>query len=415
MAIGDFTNDLKSASDYINRTTVNIPDTIDVTQGGVSVSTTSFSMKELICSLLGGNGINLPNLQICLKINIARLLNEPTLPSDIKNALSSAETALDEFIAHTNIDNVLNRLNSAIAEFAAIANMINFCGTPVSPRPIPNVLRDSMGSFLGAGQNILDTLGTIAGSDIGGCIGTDGKFNPNLFTGGLLKQLGDNFNNLAGMPQSLRDQITSDLNGFKSDMENLIEFENNFASTEPNGSGGSTFTPGQQETHTGVGVAFDAENMSFSQASALAAQLQGLFDQLNSYDVDEQGRNIFDYLLTDDMIAMLENKTDPTIGLSNKETVFDYCGKPIGVVETPTQQQIASSFGSPVEDVIAPGNTGLQESGAKVFPPPSTTTNLTDTLTASGSGVDFISKEQLQQIAADSTDFADFQNKIANL
>ena len=68
---------------------------------------------------------------------------------------------------------------------------------------------------------------------------------------------------------------------------------------------------GQQELlRTGVGVAFDASNMTFSQASALAAQLQGLYDQLNTYEVDEQGRNIFDYLLTDDMIAMLRDKTN---------------------------------------------------------------------------------------------------------
>ena len=411
MAIEDFTNGLQSASDYINRTTVDIPTNANISAtGGLNVSTTSFSMKELICSLLGGNGINLPNLQICLKINIARLLNEPTLPSDIRNALAGAETALDEFIAHTNIDNVLNRLNSAIAEFAAIANMINFCGTPVSPRPIPNVLKDTMGSFLGAGQNILDSLGTIAGSDIGGCIGTDGKFNPNLFTGGLLKQIGDNFSNLANMPQSLRSQIASDLNGFQDDMNNLIKFENNFNSTET--SGGSTFTPGQQQTHTGVGVAIDANNMTFSQASAIAAQLQGLYDQLSSYEVDESGQNIFDYLLTDDMIAMLQNKTNPTVGLSNKETVFDYCGKPIGVVDTPIQQQIPTSAGAPTEDVLAPGNTGLQESGAKVYPTPATTTNLTDSINPLS---ETISKAQLQEIAASSTDFADFQNKIANL
>ena len=411
MAIEDFTNGLQSASDYINRTTVDIPTNANISAtGGLNVSTTSFSMKELICSLLGGNGINLPNLQICLKINIARLLNEPTLPSDIRNALAGAETALDEFIAHTNIDNVLNRLNSAIAEFAAIANMINFCGTPVSPRPIPNVLKDTMGSFLGAGQNILDSLGTIAGSDIGGCIGTDGNFNPNLFTGGLLKQIGDNFSNLANMPQSLRSQIASDLNGFQDDMNNLIKFENNFNSTET--SGGSTFTPGQQQTHTGVGVAIDANNMTFSQASAIAAQLQGLYDQLSSYEVDESGQNIFDYLLTDDMIAMLQNKTNPTVGLSNKETVFDYCGKPIGVVDTPIQQQIPTSAGAPTEDVLAPGNTGLQESGAKVYPTPATTTNLTDSINPLS---ETISKAQLQEIAASSTDFADFQNKIANL
>ena len=53
-----------------------------------------------------------------------------------------------------------------------------------------------MGSFVGAGKDILDTLGQMADGDIGGCIGTDGKFNPDLFTGGLLKQLGDNIDNL---------------------------------------------------------------------------------------------------------------------------------------------------------------------------------------------------------------------------
>jgi len=378
MAIEDFKNGLQNANDYLNRTTVDIPTGVtgNITDSGtgLNVSTTSYSMKELICNLLGGNGINLPNLQICLKINIARALNMPGLPNDIRNALAGAEEAMDEFIAHTNIDNVLGRLNSAIAEFAAIANMINFCGTPVNPRPIPNVLKDSMGSFLGAGQDILNTLGTIADSDIGGCISSDGSFNADLFTGGLLKQLGDNINNLANMPQSLRDQITSDLNGFSSDIKNLVEFENNFASTDSKG--GSSFNAGQQQTHTGVGAAFDAENMTFSQASALAAQLQGLYDQLNAYEVDEQGRNIFDYLLTDEMINMLRNPSDPTVDLANRETVYDYCGKPIGVVDTPVQQQGSSSSGAPVEDILDPGSTGLQESGAVVFPPPSTTTNL---------------------------------------
>ena len=45
-------------------------------------------------------------------------------------------------------------------------------------------------------------------------------------------------------------------------------------------------------------------------------------------------------------------------------------------MDTPIQQQGSSSSGAPVEAVIAPGSTGLQESGAVVFPPPSTTTNL---------------------------------------
>ena len=127
------------------------------------------------------------------KVDIPRLIPEiPEALADLRAALEEAEKALDEFIAHTNIDNALGRLNAAVAEFAAIANMINFCGTPVVPRAIPNVLRDAMGSFTGAGKGILDTLGTMADGDIGGCLGSDGKFNPNLFTSGLLNKLGCN-------------------------------------------------------------------------------------------------------------------------------------------------------------------------------------------------------------------------------
>ena len=388
MAIDDFKNSLQSANDYLNRTTVDIPTdvTANVTDQGASmnVSTTSYSMKELICSLLGGNGINLPNLQICLKINLARMLDMPDLPSDIRNALSEAEAALDEFIAHTNIDNVLGRLNSAIAEFAAIANMINFCGTPVIPRPIPNVLADSMGSFLGAGKNLLDTLGTMAESDIGGCIGTDGNFNADLFTGGLLKQLGDNINNLANMPQTLRDQISADLNGFANDMKNLVTFENNFASTESKG--GSSFNPGNQDVHTGVGVAFDADNLTFSQATSLAAQIQSLYDQLKDYDVDQEGNNIFDYILTDDMIANLNRVTDPVVNLDNREPIYDYCGKEIGFTERNIQGQQDQSIGAPVQSTLAPGKVGLPESGAVVHPAPATTTNLANLDDSSGIG-----------------------------
>ena len=184
MSVGDFKDGLEDFNDYINGTKVDIPTgqvDVDVNDGTITAQTQSYSLKEIICSLLAGNGIKLPNLQICLKVNLGRLIPEiPDALADLRGASEDAEKALDDFIAHTNIDNALGRLNSAVAEFAAIANMINFCGTPVVPRAIPNVLRDAMGSFIGAGKGILDTLGTMADGDIGGCIGTDGRFNPCL-------------------------------------------------------------------------------------------------------------------------------------------------------------------------------------------------------------------------------------------
>ena len=38
--------------------------------------------------------------------------------------------------------------------------MINFCGTPVIPRAIPNVLGDMFGSSSGEGKRLLDNLGS---------------------------------------------------------------------------------------------------------------------------------------------------------------------------------------------------------------------------------------------------------------
>ena len=93
-------------------------------------------------------------------------------------------------------------------------------------------------------------------SDIGGCIGADGNFNPNLFTGGLLNKLSLQINNLAGMPASVLQDIINDLNAFNTDIKNLMEFENNFAGTES--SGGSIFAP-TTRVNTDVGMAIDGD------------------------------------------------------------------------------------------------------------------------------------------------------------
>ena len=377
-AKNEFVNGLKDANDYINTTKIDVPTEITVDDTGkVTASTQAVSLKEIICGLLAGNGIKLPNIQICLKVNLARLLDEPDLPNDIRNALNEAEAALDEFIAHTNIDNVLGRLNSAIAEFAAVANMINFCGTPVIPRPIPNVLRDITGSFLGEGKALLDSLGTMLEGDIGGCIGLDGKFNPNLFTSGILKDIGGHINNLANMPDAVRQNIKNQLNAFSNDMRNLIEFENNFSGTY--GNGGSTFGTANQRINTQVGLAVDMDNMTLSNAQALAGNLQAAYNSLNGYEVDDEGNNIFHYLLEPEMIARLQNSGDPTVPLADREPIYDHCNRIIGYTERNIQTVQQVSSGGPVEAVTQPGMAGLKESGTIVSPSPSTTTNLADT------------------------------------
>ena len=402
--MSDFKDTIKDASDYLNSTKVDIPTgkfEVDPETGTVTAQTQSYSLKEIICSLLAGNGIKLPNLQICLKINLGRLIPEiPAGLEDLKEALEEAEKALDEFIAHTNIDNVIGRLNAAVAEFAAIANMINFCGTPVIPRAIPNVIKDSMGSFLGAGKDVLDTLGTIADSDIGGCIGPDGNFKPDLFTGGLLKQLGDNFNNLLGMPEALKQSIINDLNAFKTDIENLIEFENNFEGTQ--GTGGSMFAP-VDRVNTGVGMAVDP-NLTLTKSQQYASNLQSLYNSLKGYPVDAAGNDIFYYLLEPEILAKLQNNGDVTVPLAQREPVYDHCNRITGYTERTIQAVTESSIGAEKLNTIQPGVTGLAESGVVLTSPPATTTNLgsggTTTTTTSSGTVDLSAYSTTAQMQA---------------
>jgi len=419
MSVGDFKDGLEDFNDYINGTKVDIPTgqvDVDVNDGTITAQTQSYSLKEIICSLLAGNGIRLPNLQICLKVNLGRLIPEiPDALADLRGALEDAEKALDDFIAHTNIDNALGRLNSAVAEFAAIANMINFCGTPVVPRAIPNVLRDAMGSFIGAGKGILDTLGTMADGDIGGCIGTDGKFNPNLFTSGILKRLGDQFNDLANLPASVKQGLIDDLNAFKSDMENLIEFENNFKGASS--SGGSIFSP-TNRVNTNVGVAVDNENMTLAKSQQYAGNLQSLYNSLKAYEVDDQGNNIFSYLLEPELIAKLENDGSPTVALAEREPIYDHCNRVIGYTARTIQSVQETSVGDPAQTNTQPGLAGLAESGAVVTAAPATTTNLGSggsvSSSSSSSTSGGITNTQLQTTLSNYVTSTQLQTELAN-
>ena len=128
-------------------------------------------MRELILALLAGNGLKLQCTNL-FKSNRGRLLNNAGVNwqgalADLETALKEAEQALEEFTALTDIENVPTSSECPVAEFAAIANMIN---RYTYNRVIPNVLADMFGSFTGEGKRLLDNLGTLADSDIGGCI-----------------------------------------------------------------------------------------------------------------------------------------------------------------------------------------------------------------------------------------------------
>ena len=122
----------------------------------------SFTLRELLCGMLSGNGLKLPNIQLCMHSNINALLNIPGLQGELKDALTDLQAGMESFMDHTKLDEVLGRLNGVLAEAQNVANLINFCATPVDPIAIPNMLVRAMGSFLGAGIQLIDNIGSIA-------------------------------------------------------------------------------------------------------------------------------------------------------------------------------------------------------------------------------------------------------------
>lgn len=389
----EFIEGIKSASDYLNNTNVGIPTSVsaDPLAGTINVTQTQFQLKELVCALLAGNGIKLPNIQMCLKINLEGLLGAiPDAMNALKAAFLRAMAALDDFIAHTGIDALLERVNGFISEVAAIANMLNFCGTPVIPRAIPNVLSDMTGAFTGKGLDLLNGLGAMVPSAIGGCAniglpgvglgGISGGFNVNFdafITGpnggviGNIKQylsdIGGDLTDLINTPASVWEGWVTQLDGFTNDIQDLITFENNYKDLVIEGGsagrGGSTFSPVNDPTriNTGVGVTMDTSAQSFSEAQRRAQSIRSSYNALKAYAVDEEGNNLFHYILEPELIAKLEDDTEHPVTTQEQVPLYDYCGRCVGYTTQLVNPDAPGSTGGPAQPSSDPGSNFTEE------------------------------------------------------
>ena len=195
MSFTDFPSGLTNLNDYLDARHHISGTTSSGTDGAKIVASAeySFTLRELLCGLLSGNGIKLPNIQLCMHTNIAALLGIPGIQSDLTDALNELQQGMEQFMDHTKLDSVLGRLNGVLAEAQNVANMINFCATPVDPIAIPNMLERAMGSFLGAGKDLVNQIGTIVPGQTCSCIGSGGSFNSGVFNGGILGTIANNF------------------------------------------------------------------------------------------------------------------------------------------------------------------------------------------------------------------------------
>lgn len=357
---------LQSVNDYLDtkhHIDIDIDENINDFGRVVVAAGYDFSTKEIICSLLAGKGLRLPNIQICLSINLKRLLNlDPSIgeiQDELKQSLMQLDQAFDKFLEHTQIENVLGRINDALSEITNIANMINFCGKPITPIAIPNTLENTMQSFLGRGENLTNSIGSMIPDQIGGCLGTDDLFNRNLFNGGILGDISANWDRVISgqLTQEELDNYINRITNAVNEIDNLIEEENNTNSVVD--LGGSEF--GQQgPINTKIGVIHDPELAGIQGNTRIASLLKSTYEQLAGYPViDSDGNvydNIFELFLDDSLINLLRNPADPRPEISEQQPVYNYCGEIVGYTKVIKQESQDRSLGSEPTETTEPGS-----------------------------------------------------------
>lgn len=364
--------DLQSVNDYLDtKHHINVDITENINDFGkvVIAAGYDFTVREIICSLLAGKGLKLPNIQICLSVNIKRLLNLDPLIGQIQDTLRQGleqlDQAFDKFLEHTQIENVLNRINGALSEIVNIANMINFCGKPITPIAIPNTLENSMQSFLGRGEALIDSIGSMIPDEIGGCLGTDDLFNRNLFKGGILGDISNDWDRVI-KGELTQEEITNYINRINdavAEIDNLVEEENDTTSVVEYG--GSEF--GQQgPINTKMGVIHDPEVAGIQGNTRIASLLKSSYDQLAGYPViDSDGNvydNIFQLFLDDSLISLLRNPVNPSPEIVEQQPVYNYCGEIVGYTNIITQERQNRSLGDEPTENTEPGSyTGFEK------------------------------------------------------
>jgi len=366
MSYTDFKSGLQNVNEYLDAKH-HLSGTLGSEAGRiVGMAEYSFTMREIMCGILSGNGVKLPNLQLNLRCSIDGLLQLPNIQQELLDAITQAGDSLNAFMDHTKLDAVLGRANTILAEAQQVASLLNFCAKPIDPVAIPNMLERSFGSFLGPGQAIMNNMGQLA-PDINYSL-CGASFNPNAFVGGFLGSIANRIDDvIAGsLPLNEIASLVSQAESLRNEVSSLIAFENNISGAHD--LGGSNFTQNVSGTYdnTGrVGVMHNPGSGNVAGNAGLANSMKGLYDNLAGYPVQytdpetgeiEEYDNIFELLFDDELLDILKREDDPLPTVSNQVPVFDYCGNIKGYREVYEQRDTQTSAGStPVDEANNPG------------------------------------------------------------
>lgn len=304
----------------------------------------SFSLRELICSVLGGHPFNLPNIQISIFANINALLGLDKLQAAIQSALAGLADAFSSFMDSLSIDSVLGKLNTILGEAINVANMINFCGKPINPVAIPNMIEGAFGSLLGKGDAIITKIGFPPISEsLSFDSNGDPVFSVNAFINdsGVLGDIARNYDAISigeYGPASAVDELVNKINNITNEINELVAAENNIKGAYD--IGGSDFAPSTSDVcSTKLGILHNPSSGGIADNTRIAASLKGVYDQLAGYPVQYINQttgevteypNIFHTFVTPEVLAILDQDVNDNTTVAEQIPVFDYCGNIIG-------------------------------------------------------------------------------------
>jgi len=304
--------------------------------------------------------------------------------------------------------------------------MINFCATPIEPIAIPNILEQTMDSFLGAGKDIINAIGNMVPDQVGGCLGFNGQeFNLNLFNGGILGDISSQWDAIKGgsLTQNQLNGLVASINSVKDDLRSLMDRENSVVGTEGT-LGGSMFSNDvSATTNTDMGLMHNADAAGIQGNTRLASQLKAQYDRLAGYPVvDKNGKvykNIFELILEPGLIALLDSLQDPSPEISQRQPVFSYCGEIVGYTASVTQDDPDNSSGYVPATTTPEGETvditsypgynagGIDTTGSNGSGTGGSSTTIINSTTVTGGTVRIVGSESAQLSLASSLNEGD--------
>jgi hypothetical protein len=329
----------------------------------------SFTVKELVCGLMSGNGLKMPNLQVGLHSQLSSLLLEElvaNMQQPVYDAINQVRNSVEDFMDHTKLDDVLGRMNVILAEAQQIASLINFCAAPADPKAIPAMIEESFGSFLGPGKSLMDTVGKVPESRV--CSLVSGAFDPSAFVDGFLKDVADWLQDIIAGTLSIPrvESLVAQAKAISEAVASLINKENTVLSTYDQG--GSQFSTPDPGCNPGVGVLHNSRTGGINANARLASTMKALYDNLGGYPVRYrvpgagpgeneyiEYPNIFHLLVEPDLLELLQKEDEPLPTSSTEVPILDYCGNVVGYREVYDQRDAQDSDGSTPTIPNSPG------------------------------------------------------------